>query len=203
MRTSALAALAALALLAVPANAQPSFGLKAGLNVANFSGDDANESEARLGFVGGLTARVPFTPMAALQVEALYSQKGEEYLNTVGLTEETRINYLEIPAMVRLGIPASPFLDLGASVGGYVGVPLNGEVSVEGEFENDLDLATDYGFLIGVDAGSGPFYVDARYTQGLTGAIEFDPGIGEADLDKRNQVISLTFGYRFGGGRMY
>ena len=72
-------------------------------------------------------------------------------------------------------------------------------MDVAGTFENDLDLNTDYGFLIGVDAGSGPFYVDARYTQGLTDAIDFDPGLGEGDLDKKNQVISLTFGYRFGG----
>ena len=186
--------------LAASASAQPTFGLKAGLNVANFVGDDANESEARLGLVGGLTAQFPFTPSASLQVEALYAQKGEEYFNTLGFTEETRLSYLEIPATLRLSVPASPTLDVGISAGGYLGVPLNGEVYTDDVFEDELDLSTDYGFVVGADLGSGPFYLDARYSQGLTEAIEFDPLLG-AGLDKKNQVVSLTFGYRFGGPR--
>ena len=213
MRTLSLSALAALAFLALPASAQPTFGLKAGLNVANFTGGDAGGSEARLGFVGGLTARLPFTPSVALQLEALYAQKGDEFngdflVNPRDYTIDTRIDYLEIPAALRLGVPASPTLDLGVSAGGYVGVPLTSSVSAEGDVPGginadirdfDLEPNTDYGFLIGVDAGSGPFYVDARYTQGLTDAIEFDPVLGE-DTDRKNQVVSLTFGYRFGGG---
>ena len=186
--------------LAASASAQPTFGLKAGLNVANFVGDDANESEARLGLVGGLTAQFPFTPSASLQVEALYAQKGEEYFNTLGFTEETRLSYIEIPATLRLSVPASPTLDVGISAGGYLGVPLNGEVYTDDVFEDELDLSTDYGFVVGADLGSGPFYLDARYSQGLTEAIEFDPLLG-AGLDKKNQVVSLTFGYRFGGPR--
>ena len=205
MRPLALAALAAL-VFSVPALAQPTFGVKAGLNVTSFSGDDAEGSEARLGFVGGLTATVPFTPTVGLQIEALYSQAGEEYLNSADLVEETRIDYLQIPAAVRLGLPVSPTLDAGVSLGGYVGVPLRGEVEVDGTFENDLDLNTDFGGLIGVDVGSGPFFVDARYSFGLTNAIERDPGFVDSegfvilDPDKKNQIVSLTFGYRFGGG---
>ena len=200
MRALSLAAAAAL-VLSVPALAQPTFGVKAGLTVASFSGDDAVDSEARLGFVGGLTAHAPVTPRVGVQVEALYLQAGEEYFNSAGLVEETRIDYLRIPGAVRFALPASPTLDVGVSVGAYVGVPLRGEVSVDGVFENDLDLNTDVGGLVGVDLGSGPFYVDARYSFGLTNAIEYDPGIDAFDLEKRNQVVSLALGYRFGGNR--
>ena len=185
--------------LAASTSAQTTFGLKGGLNVANFGGDDAANSEARLGVVAGAFARVPFTPLLALQVEGLYSQKGEEYLNTAGFTESTRLDYLEVPATLRLSVPASPALDLGVSAGGYLGVPLNGQVEVDGIVEDDLDLNTDYGFVVGADLGSGPFTIDARYSQGLTEAIDFDPALG-SNLDKKNQVVSLTFGYRFGGG---
>ena len=209
--------------LVAPASAQypgPSVGVKAGLNVSNFSGDDAGGSEARLGFVGGLTATVPITPTVGFQIEALYSQKGEELDGSIfdsdrDYTIDTRLDYLEIPASLRLSVPASPTLDLGLTLGGYVGVPLSSDIDASGDvpatllldLEDDADLETDYGFLIGVDAGSGPFYVDARYTQGLADVFEFDPVTSGLDrepgdlahVDRQNQVISLTFGYRFGG----
>ena len=200
--------------LAVPASAQASFGVKAGLNVSNFVGDDANGSEARLGFVGGLTSRLAVNPSVALQLEALYSQKGDTFDAIVleGARDyqiDTRIDYLEIPASLRLGVPLSPLLDAGVSLGGYVGVPLSSSLSVDGDVPSDvvrdvedidLDPATDYGVLIGVDIGSGPFYVDGRYTLGLAGATDNDPVFG-LDLDRKNSVASFTFGYRFGGRR--
>lgn len=198
MRLSLFLALAA-AFVAVPASAQASFGLKAGLNTSFFSGDDAAESSPRLGFVGGLTGRYAVTPTVAVQAEALYAQKGDVFENTSGFKEVTKLDYVEIPASVRLSVPISPLMDAGVSVGGYVGIPVKSEVHVDGTFETDLDAGTDYGALIGVDVGSGPFYVDARYSFGLTEAIDYDPGL-DLSPDFKNQAISLTFGYRFGGG---
>ncbi len=216
MRFLSLAALA-VALLAAPASAQAQIGLKAGLNVSNFVGDDADGSEARLGFVGGLTGRFDVTPTVAFQLEALYSQKGET-LDAAFLDSErdfqidTRLDYIEIPASLRFGVPLSPLLDAGVSVGGYVGVPLSSEVSADGDVPRDIlddiaaddvDANTDYGVLIGVDVGSGPFFVDARYTLGLAEVTDFDPVFGDGrgqGLDRKNSVVQLTLGYRFGGG---
>ena len=224
MRLLSLAALAA-ALLAAPASAQAQIGLKAGLNVANFVGDNADGSEARLGFVGGLTSRFDITPSVAFQLEALYSQKGE-VINGDAIVDDrgnplypsrdfdidTRLDYLEIPASLRFGVPLSPLLDAGVSVGGYVGIPLSSEVSADGDAPrvilddidaDDVETNTDYGVLVGVDVGSGPFFVDAHYTLGLAEVADFDPVFGSGGgegLDRKNSVVSLTLGYRFGGG---
>lgn len=199
--SSTLGLAAALALpLAAPASAQATIGLKAGLNTASFSGDDADDSGARLGFVGGLTSRFDLSPSVAFQLEALYSQKGESFENSRGFDEDTRLDYIEIPAALRFGVPISPLLDAGVSVGGYVGIPLNGQIEVDGDRASDPELNTDYGALIGVDVGSGPYYVEGRYLLGLADAIDFDPVLGE-DIDKQNQVVQFTLGYRFGGGR--
>ena len=198
MRISLLAALA-LVLAAAPASAQASVGLKAGLNTAFFS--NAEESSPRLGAVAGLAGRFAVTPTVALQGEVLYSQKGDVFDNG-DFDEVTKLDYVEIPASVRLSVPLSPLMDAGAYVGGYVGIPVRSQVDVDGTLETDLDVSTDYGALIGVDLGSGPFYVDARYTFGLTEAIDYDPGL-DLSPDFKNQVVSLTFGYRFGGGGGY
>ncbi|MDT0630328.1 porin family protein [Rubrivirga litoralis] len=186
--------------LALPASAQASFGAKAGLNTSFFSGDDAVDSDPRLGFVGGLTARYAVSPSLAVQAEALYSQKGDRFDNDLGFTEDTRLDYIEIPAMLRLGVPLSPLLDAGVVVGGYVGFPVRSEIVVDGTLETELDAATDYGALVGVDIGSGPVFLEGRYTVGLTDAIDFDPDL-DVTPSLRNQVVSFTIGYRFGGGR--
>lgn len=191
----------ALALLfAVPASAQTSFAVKGGLNTSFLSGDDAEESDPSLGFVGGVQARFPFTPSVALQAEALYSQKGDQFDNDLGFTEATQLDYIEVPVMARLSVPLSPLLDAGVVVGGYAGFPVKSEVTVDGTFESELDASTDYGALVGVDIGSGPFFVEGRYTFGLSDAVDFDP-VFDFEPDYRNQVVSFTAGYRFGGGR--
>ena len=59
-----------------------------------------------------------------------------------------------------------------------------------------------YGVLVGVDVGSGPFFVEGRYTAGLAEAVAFDP-VFEFAPDFRNQAVSFTVGYRFGGPRYY
>lgn len=204
-------ALAALAFFVAPAHAQPQFLVKGGLNVATFSGEDVDfaeldgfESEPRLGAVGGAGVRVPLSPSLGVQLEGLYSQKGIVFRDEFAdYTETTRIDYLEVPAMLRLTLPASRTLDVGLTAGGYVGVPLRSDVSVDDagdEFTNDLETNTDYGGLIGLDIGSGNAYVEARYSFGLADAVDYDPGL---DLvpDYRNQVVSLTLGFTFGGSR--
>lgn len=202
MRSLATATLVAVAFLATASStaAQATFALKGGLNTAFFSGDDAEESSPRLGFVGGGSARYPINPLLSVQAEVLYSQKGDKFDNDLGFTETTKLDYIEIPGMLRLGVPLSPLLDAGVVAGGYVGVPVRSEVEIDGELETDLRAATDYGALVGFDIGSGPVYVEGRYTFGLTDAIDFDPGLA-FEPDFRNQVASFTIGYRFGGRR--
>ncbi|MGB3541616.1 porin family protein [Rubrivirga sp.] len=210
MRTLLLAAV--LSLAAAPASAQPQFVVKGGLATATFSGDDVDflfedelVDQPRLGFTAGAGVLVPLSPSLGVQVEALYTQKGAVFEDEFGLPyqETTRLDYLEVPATLRLALPVGPLLDVGVSAGGYVGVPLSSEVAVEDggdSFVNELDTNTDYGALVGLDIGSGATFVEARYAFGLTDAVDFDPALDVAP-DYRNQSLTLTFGLRFGGDR--
>ena len=207
----AAAALFAAPALVSPAAAQASFGLKAGLNTSFFSGDDAGtsgtaigETQPRLGLVGGVTARFDVNPGFALQAEALYSQKGD-VLNApeaAGGDLVTRLDYLEVPVTARLGSRLGQTLDGGVSLGGYAAFPLRARVTDDLGEVDDIDARTDYGLVLGLDAGSGPYYVEGRYSLGLAKPIEFDSVLGE-DPDLKNQAVSLTFGVRFGGPRIY
>lgn len=201
MRTSLLLALAT-AFAAVPASAQASFGLKAGLNTTFASGDGADGSKARLGFVGGAVVRYDVTPTVGLQVEGLYSQKGFNEVDGF-VDEDIRLDYVEIPVLLRLGVPLSPLMDAGVTVGPSIGIPIRGKDQFDDGLENELDLQTDLGVAVGLDVGSGPFFVDARYTAGLRDVLdEADPIVDDlpGNGQFRNQAVTFTFGYRFGGG---
>lgn len=198
MRTSLLLA-AALAFAAVPASAQATFGLKAGLNTAFFTGDDADGTEARLGGVGGAFVRYDATPNLGLQIEALYSQEGAK--EPEGVDEGTyKFDYIDIPILVRYAIPVSQFADAGVYVGPSIGIPVRSEFEYADGEVVDESLNTDFGVSVGADYWAGPIGVDLRYTAGLTDAFsdEIDGELVEP-LDIRNQTFTVTLGYRFGG----
>jgi len=205
MRILSLSALAAV-LLAVPASAQTTFGVRGGLNTAFLSGDSADGLDPRLGFAGGAFLRFDATPSIGVQAEALFSQEGAK--ESEGLDQGTyQFDYLDIPILARVAVPVSRYADAGLFVGPSIGIPLNGrfnsDVSSAADLDYDGAMNTDIGLTIGADYWSGPFGLDVRFTTGLTDAFD------APDLfDARNQAFTVSAGYRFGGatgrgGRRY
>ena len=195
-----LTAVTLLVLVALPASAQASFGLRGGLNTAFFAGDDADGTDPRLGGVGGAFVRFDATPSVALQIEALYSQEGAKDA-IVGQEGTYKLDYLDIPVLIRLGVPLSRLADAGVYAGPSIGIPLRSEFDFEGGGTINESTKTDLGVTVGLDYWAGPVGVDLRYTAGLTDAFD-DEIDGEfvEPLDIRNQAFTVTLGYRFGGG---
>ena len=183
----------ALALLfAVPAaSAQTTIGLRAGLNTAFWTGNDASGTDPRLGFTGGLAAHFAASRTFGIQGEVLYSQKGvqEPDIGTYKLDD------IDVSLLGRVAVPVSPFADAGVFVGPTVSVPVSSTFDNDGDaVDLDLETKTAFGVTLGADYYAGPIGVDLRYTTGLSDVF------GEADaLDIRSQVFSVTLGYRFGG----
>ncbi len=197
---SLLVALAALA--AVPAaSAQTAIGLRAGLNVSDFSGDDAPaNTDPRLGFAGGLFARVPVGASGLyVQPEVGYSMKGVSAEDGSGSDATIAVDYIEVPLLLGYATPVTVSgLMLGAYAGPALGIKaresldLNGNGgsgSVDSDVFNDLDV----GAAFGVTVGAGAFGVDGRYTLGLTNALDTND-----DADVRNGVFTIAGTYTFG-----
>jgi Outer membrane protein beta-barrel domain len=88
----------------VAAAQQPAVGVKAGFNVANvqYEGEDANVNlDRRTGFVGGLFLLWPVDTRLALQLEALYSQKGATFDQGV-LEGKAKIDFVDVPILLRV-----------------------------------------------------------------------------------------------------
>lgn len=199
----ALVLSAALIALAVPGAAraqEPSFGFRAGLNLADFAitGDDVPDevdSKTRAGFVGGIFATIPISGVVGFQPEALYSMQGTRFSED-GMTVTLEVDYFQVPLLGRFALGSGSPVALLA--GPTLGIRTHAKVSAPGvpaeaseEFADALERF-DAGLVAGLAVDVGRFVLDGRYTWGLTNTAR-ESGDGSA----KNRVWSFTAGMRF------
>lgn len=177
--------------------AQPSFGLRGGLNLANFN--DVDNTESRTGFMAGayVNIGVPMSPIS-IQPEVLYTQKGAEMSGTVGgepITSTTKLDYIEIPVLAKFSFapgPVTPHVYFGPYLGFNVSAEAETEAAGQSATQDIKDSVkgTDFGVVVGAEAEISKFNVGVRYGAGLT-------EISEDGGDGKNGVFSIVAGISF------
>jgi hypothetical protein len=198
-------------------------GVKAGIDMANLTGSDVDNTDMKIGFTGGAMGHVHFNEMFSVQIEALYAMKGAkadvmEDIDVGGTIysfdgeEKLKLNYLEIPVLLRLDVPnkakVDPFFYAGPAIsfllsakdqltgtatpaGGGSAVDIDEEVDIK-----DMVKSTDFGIIfgagLGYEVGTGHLVLDARYNLGMS---KIDDTEDEANV--KNGVISIMVGYQF------
>lgn len=71
-----LLSLVAVVMVIAGANAQTAFGLRAGANLANVGGDEADDAKMKIGYHIGAYANIGLTDMFAIEPGLLLSTKG-------------------------------------------------------------------------------------------------------------------------------
>lgn len=170
------------------------FGIKAGVNLANFSGTDA-DLDSRQAFVVGasLDLSLPMFPVG-IESGVYFSQKGVE-----PGASTLKLDYIEVPVLAKLKFgPPGPFSPHFVA-GPYVGFNITSEIE-DGD-GNTLDLddfinEVDFGGMLGVGAdfnmGLTKLNAQVRYSMGLTPVY-----IDQFDDGERNTVLSVVVGVRF------
>ncbi|OIQ22156.1 MAG: hypothetical protein BM557_01925 [Flavobacterium sp. MedPE-SWcel] len=157
-------------------NAQ-AFGVKAGFNFANFTGNDANDFNVLTSFHAGLVAEMHLLEALSVQPELLYSMQGAK------TKEETyKLNYVSVPVMLKLY-----FTDgFNVQVGPQIGLLIS-----ESDNFTPYDSTTyDLGF-----AGGAEFFfadnlsVQARYNAGATKISD--------NRELKNSALQLSLCYMF------
>lgn len=199
--------------LAAPAEAQ--FGIRGGINLSKFIGDDAGEADTKQGLNFGGSFRLFGVGPLSIVPEVFYSQKGAKIEEGSGQGFQQldfSLNYLEVPILARLNLPEVGMLQPYVAAGPAFAWQLDCELDVEtGDVESDarecgeqfggVDTAfqnADRGLVVtgGVDLrlfSTGGLNLEARLVQGLDRLNE-----GDDEPDVRNQAISLMLGYSFG-----
>jgi hypothetical protein len=186
--------------------AQISFGVKAGLNLANvITDDDEVDPKMSPSFQVGAVVEIGLTESIALQTGLSLQGKGfkveEEFL---GETFKSTANplYLQVPAHI-LYKGSGFFVGVGPYVGYGVAGKFKTEIAGESDSENinfgnddDADWkGLDFG--VGAQAGVslGAIRIGAGYDLGLSNVVPGDDG---DELTVKNGVINVFATYMFG-----
>ena len=175
------------------------FGAKAGVNFANFSGDDVEDTDARTGIVLGLTGEIGLGESLGIEAGLLYSQQGYK-VEEQGVDVTAKFDYLNVPIALKYYISDSGFaVQAGPQIGFLMSDTFevgDDEVDSEDVFgieAETLDLAALLGVQYKFKEGSSleGFLIDGRYNLGLSNVYDVD------DADIKNGVFQITVGYVF------
>jgi hypothetical protein len=191
----------------------PSFGIKAGLNLAKFrandfpSGSEPDVSNKKSGF-GGIFMNAPLgTGGFAIQPELLYSRQGGKFTQTIPVGTSTQtleydqdLSYITLPIMVQWKSTGGIFLETGPQAGYLIKAkqdgPGNTETSNKSSFDKfDLAWGAGLGFMSKMGLGIG-----ARYNFGLTNTLEDGGGNNSSNNgpELKNSVIQVGLSWGFG-----
>ena len=179
-------------LIASMVHSQISLGLKAGVNISNFAGDDFGliEKKALVGFHGGGLVHISFGHLV-LQPELLFSTQGAR-LESNGRETDFKISYLTIPVMLKWETDGGFYLEAGPQGGFKV------SENVPDSITSDFVKGGDFSINVGLGYHSkGGFGIGGRYNVGISKIGEFDSG--NINPDFKNAVIQFSIFYTFLG----
>jgi|JI8StandDraft_1071087.scaffolds.fasta_scaffold79658_2 opacity protein-like surface antigen len=178
-----------------------SYGLKAGLNVANFSlsTDEMGDYDARMSFHVGAVLEWGITDKFAIQPELLYSSVGakDEYTDEdVTIKTTAIVDYLSIPVMAKYYVADGFSLELGPQLGILLSAKGKYEASFDGETESEtIDMkdnfeSIDFGYAIGLSYS---------ITNNIVGSVRYNLGtknvIKNSEDKINNSAFQLSLGY--------
>lgn len=167
-------------------------GLKAGLNIATLSPNNANSWDSKLGYHVGFQVNVNVARSLAIQPELVYSNQGAEYTLS-GAEHKLHINYLNVPVLLQYKTGGGLRLHTGPQVGFLTSV--NDEVNgtTTNFFDKNDFKKTDVSWAFGLAyVTPGGFGFDARYNLGLTDINE----VGGSKLKNNVGQVGVFFELR-------
>jgi len=220
MKTKQLLALAAglLLCLAVSAQSKTTFGVRAGVNFQNITGDDAAgnsmDGKLKVGFLGGVNAEIPVGIDFYLQPGVVYAIKGAKW---EGGSSDVKVNlsYIEVP----VNFLYKPEVGTGRVIlgfGPYIAFGVSGKIKpdngndVDITFKNSISQAeatTGYGtYFKRIDAG-GNLLFGYEMSNNLSvqlnaqlGLVKINPkidGVSNDETSWKNTGFGVSLGYRF------
>ncbi|WPO77206.1 porin family protein [Flavobacterium sp. KACC 22761] len=184
-------------------NVTTEFGVKGGFNMSNLYNNNADDENILYGFNAGVYATLPISDFIAIQPEILYTTKGAEleYNNAfVSGTGKFKLNYIEVPLLVRVNVTKN----FNIHAGGYASYLVGSKVSGDGDFNFDQEIDTDdlnkfdAGLAAGIGVDFSPISIGLRYNYGLTtiGKERTIAGTTYTVPDAKNSNLSLYLSYK-------
>ncbi|MEA4917416.1 porin family protein [Proteiniphilum sp.] len=185
---------------------QLSLGVKGGVNMSNFYGDELNDKNMKIGFHIGLAADYDLAPNSAIQTGLYFTTKGAKYSASAGsASAEVTVNpmYLQLPVHYAYKLDVSPGTRVVFHAGPYLAYGVAGKSKFKGSLgENSVEedganvfgddklfKPFDAGLGLGVGTEFGQIMLDLGWDMGLV-------NIANSGTVK-NQNAYLSVGYKF------
>lgn len=177
--------LAALFVLLFSANAaHAQFGIRSGVNIANFDGYDFN---SRVGYYLGVYYNKSIKDKISVEPGVFYSEKGYKATSPI-ITEN--LNYIDIPVLVRYHINETFNVFLGPQ----------GSLLLNRKYQNDGgDVVTSTSTVRGYDI-AGVFGIALNLPKGLNLQANYDLGLVSLNyfnVNVKNRVFKVSVGKNF------
>jgi len=163
------------------------FGPKGGVNINyQWDGDIPTLGDSYAGFVAGLFLRMRLLSFLMIQPELLYSQQGSSNLH---------IDYLQIPVLVKLGIPLGSVTPL--VFAGPVGAFKVNDDSDISDFIDVKDALFSIAMGAGVDIDIGKFLLtlEGRWTFSTMDSVTTETSVLEASMKNGTGSFIVGFGF--------
>lgn len=156
------------------------FGVKAGANFSDFTGDV--DTESITSFHAGAVLELNLVPTFSIQAEGLFSSQGATYKDTATeIAKDINLDYISVPLMAKYYIlPKKLSFMAGPQFSFLV------DEAEESYESNSFDMAAAGGVELKIIAG---LFAQARYTIGLTDVSD--------SIEAKNAVFQLSLGYFF------
>jgi len=171
--------------------AQVKYGGKIGLNLSDFTGDEADEAKSKVGFNFGGFAEIPVADAFAVKPELVFSKQGAK-TEITSVDSKFKLSYINIPVLVKYNTSSGFFVETGPQVGFLVSAKVKADnvlVDVKDQFKT-TDFSWAFG--LGYDIIEYDFGVNLRYNLGLVNIADG----GNSDL--KNSVFQLGVYKTFG-----
>ncbi len=175
-------------------------GVRAGLNVASFTGDLGEDLDSKCGFVGGLSADFAIMESFYINSGVFFSMNGAKY-DKDGYELTFNPMYIKIPVMASYRYNFNETLQWQLNFGPYFAFGVGGDAKVkeDGEeykvdfFGDDDDQFGGKRFDMGLGIGTGvtwnKIFFGIQYDFGMTKVVK--------DIKGKNSAFSVSVGYNF------
>lgn len=201
--STAVIATAAVLTFFTPAQAQITAGIQAGVNSANLSISPESPGEGTssyTAFMAGGWVGLHLGSIFALQVEPVYTQKGAKLTSGGASFATVKVDYIEVPLILRVGIPIlpviSPYVFGGPAIAFNVSCKAqpDGGSSTNCDDPNGLDTeisSTDFSGILGLGIQLSRFLIAVQYDLGFDSILANDPS---ATVKTQTWTLKAGFG---------
>lgn len=189
------------------------FGVKAGMNISNFSGD-FEDTKAKIGFNAGVTLDFALTNDLYLLTGLEFTSKGAKVNEDTNL--KMNLSYLQLPVHAGYKLTVANGTRIVFHAGPYIAYAADGKWKVKGVedgvgvFGDEAEAAGlkmkrfDFGLGFGVGAEFGKFNAEVNCDFGLVNIADFGmidlEDLGKFDASSvsvKNMNVGISLGYKF------